>query len=49
MFEEYQKLNDLPETDWEPLPTCDVNAGEFEGDHTLRAWRQLKLDGENCT
>ena len=49
MFAEYQKLYDMPDSDWEHLPTNDVAAGEFEGDHTLKVWRILKEDGSNCT
>jgi len=49
MFEEYQKLTDMPDADWEKLDGCTVAAGEFEGDHTLNAWRILKADGDNCT
>jgi hypothetical protein len=49
LFEEYQKLCDIPDSDWEPLPGCTAVAGEFEGDHTCSAMRILKEDGENCT
>jgi hypothetical protein len=49
MFEEYQKLCDIPDSDWEQLPLCTVVAGEFEGDHTMTAMRMLKANGDNCT
>jgi hypothetical protein len=49
MLANYTKLTEIPDSDWEYLPTNEVNAGEFEGDHTLKVWRILKEDGTNCT
>ena len=48
MLENYTTLTEIPDSDWEYLPLNESKAGEFEGDHSIKAWRIFKEDGENA-